>query len=87
MPHTLRPEAWAGNEIIADGRIYVPFNDGDEIRISPVDSDFAPSVTGTVAIRWGDQHDEIMDLDKLRVMHGYVVDSVMPRFHRFFSPT
>ncbi len=85
LPENIRPQASQGNEVLFQGRIYVPFKDGDIIRILGVDPEFEPDMTGTLAVQWGDRPDEYIEYGTLRHIHKHVTDKVMPRFVRFFS--
>lgn len=85
LPANFTPQALQGNEFVFEGRIYVPFNDGDIIRILGVDPEFEPDMTGTIAVRWGDRPDEIIEYGTLRLIQKYIADDMMPRFAGFFS--
>ncbi len=84
LPDTFRPQEVNEAMLVQGGRIYIPFNDGDEIRILGVDKDFEPDVTGWIQVRWENGSRYTADLDKLRLMHANVRDDVLPRFTRFF---
>jgi len=85
LPDTFIPQARQGNEVIFQGRIYVPFKDRDIIRIVGVDRKFEPDITGTIAVRFGDGPDEIIEYGTLRLIHQHVSNDVLPRFARFFA--
>jgi hypothetical protein len=85
LPDKFIPQARRGNEVIFEGRIYVPFEDGDIIRILGVDPEFEPDMTGTVAIRFGDRPDEVIEYGTLRHIHAHVSDHVIPQFAHFFK--
>ena len=85
LPATFRPQARQGNEVIFEGRIYIPFNDGDIIHILNVDPEFKPDIDGTIAIRFGDGPNEFIEYGTLRLIHNEVANNVIPRFAGFFS--
>ena len=85
LPDNYIPQARQGNELVIRGRIYIPFKDGDVIRIGDVDPEFEPDITGTVAIKFGDGPDESIDYSALRVIHKNISNDVLPRFAHFFT--
>jgi hypothetical protein len=85
VPDSFIPQARQGNEVVFEGRIYVPFKDGDIIRVLGVDPKFEPDMAGTVAVRFGDRPDEIIEYSTLRLIHRYISNDAIPRFARFFT--
>jgi hypothetical protein len=85
LPANFKPQARQGDEVVFKGRIYVPFKDGDIIHFRDVDPEFKPDITGTIAIRWGDRPEEIIEYSTLRHIHNEVANNVIPRFAGFFS--
>ncbi len=85
LPGNLRPAKMRDDALIFEGRIYVPFGDGDQIRIVGVDKEFVPDIKGWLQIRWDDGPKAMADLDKLIHIHEYVSNRVLPQFEEFFG--
>ena len=85
LPASFQPKTPSGEEIVVDGRIYVPFKDGDIIRLVDVDPGFQPDLKGAIACRWEDGAHRILDIGALRLIHEHVAAEVVPRFARFFA--
>ena len=84
MPDSKQPLVIDQSMLWQDGRIYVPFNEGDVIHFVGVDDDFRPDITGNVQFRWDDGPAFFADIDKLTFVANHVIQTVLPRFARFF---
>jgi hypothetical protein len=84
LPDSMKPAKVDPDMISLDGRFYVPFSEGDEIRILGVDDNFEPDIRGNIQFRWDDGPTFIADVDKLAFVFDRIVKDVIPRFERFF---
>jgi hypothetical protein len=85
MPDAFKPTRIDSSMQLVDGRVYVPFEEGDEIRIFGVDQEFVPDISGNILFRWDDGPTFVADVDKLTYVYSHIVDEVIPRFTRFFA--
>jgi hypothetical protein len=85
LPDSMKPLVIDSSMIWQDGRVYVPFDEGDQIRIVGVDNDFEPDVKGNILFRWDDGPTFVADIDKLAFVFDRIVKDVIPRFERFFQ--